>query len=112
MSSFDCVSSCRRRTRCLCDWSSDVCSSVLCVLIGDGGETARTVSGVEIHAIGSIHPGSQEMRSEERRVGKECRSRLMAEHQVSVVRGNIGRIGRNQNWRSKTRLLPTGSPFT
>src|SRR5438034_3422573 len=65
-------SSRRRHTRSLCDWSSDVCSSdlvrsvllmaSLAIWVGTGPAQVTTgqIAGV---------------RSEERRVGKECRSR-------------------------------------
>src|SRR5690349_22029019 len=89
-------SSRRRHTRSLRDWSSDVCSSDL------GGETfavpqqALSIAGSEwsllppdvleiVSRIAREHPPLQEslhrrpvMRSEERRVGKECRSRWWA----------------------------------
>src|SRR5207245_5280082 len=65
-------SSRRRHTRCYRDWSSDVCSSDL--------------PGAEPPPVPSFSPFSDllrlyclravlSMRSEERRVGKECRSR-------------------------------------
>src|SRR5438309_11868937 len=67
-------SSRRRHTRWNCDWSSDVCSSDLFIEArkasvggrclrrrGDAGQRLRT-------------------RSEERRVGKECRSRWAPDH--------------------------------
>src|SRR5256886_9007251 len=87
-------SSRRRHTRFDCDWSSDVCSSDLEMLrravnVGfSGGEKKRneilqmallepslavldeTDSGLDIDAL----------RSEERRVGKECRSRWSPYH--------------------------------
>src|SRR5690349_22533184 len=71
-------SSRRRHTRSLRDWSSDVCSSDLI--------------GMEVAALGDrlvcVRPmisGQSETtkirgRSEERRVGKECRSRLWPDH--------------------------------
>src|SRR5205814_4078721 len=72
-------SSRRRHTRCLSDWSSDVCSSDL---------TFATGSTVYVRAAGDLTPvfdvlrkevrevdTGVPMRSEERRVGKECRSR-------------------------------------
>ena len=74
-------SSRRRHTRLVSDWSSDVCSSDLgnaarqphLVVHGfgaDGGDDA--VHGVDaVKIIG---------RSEERRVGKECRSRWSPYH--------------------------------
>src|SRR4029434_11359751 len=55
-----------------CDWSSDVCSSDLGLLQGmgaSGGSRCRGRSVVKIT-----------VRSEERRVGKECRSRWSTYH--------------------------------
>src|SRR5205814_7900021 len=77
-------SSRRRHTSCLSDWSSDVCSSDLdggrrrdeqCHdEAGGAGRRAPCTRG----AAGSGLPG--ELRSEERRVGKECRSRWWPYH--------------------------------
>src|SRR5438132_14173361 len=61
-------SSRRRHTRSLCDWSSDVCSSDL------GRATDRTTSEILVIFDADYTPS----RSEERRVGKECRSRWSA----------------------------------
>src|SRR5471030_1459292 len=63
-------SSRRRHTRCLSDWSSDVCSSDL--------RTAprRRPSGRRCNCHSRQFP----RRSEERRVGKECRSRWSPYH--------------------------------
>src|SRR5205814_3572036 len=72
--SFFFFSSRRRHTRCLSDWSSDVCSSDL----------QRTTSPARIcgphqnRAFEANMPGRR--RSEERRVGKECRSGGAPEH--------------------------------
>src|SRR5260221_10532583 len=89
-------SSRRRHTRSLCDWSSDVCSSDLFDLRSDrqfelsqglGVETAGargaaqvlgqlelavTAQVEQLHALVAVGIA---VRSEERRVGKECRSR-------------------------------------
>src|SRR5947199_10626173 len=69
-------SSRRRHTSCLSDWSSDVCSS-------DLGAASR-LGGVRRRIFPRIEPADQRHqsapRSEERRVGKECRSRW-AEYQ-------------------------------
>src|SRR4051812_49721047 len=91
-------SSRRRHTRLTCDWSSDVCSSDLHpgVLRGGGaglqggarqrhrapGGVARLRGHVELDARGGgVHViGEAERRSEERRVGKEWRSRGVADH--------------------------------
>src|SRR5260221_13881934 len=91
-------SSRRRHTRSLCDWSSDVCSSDLpgnAGLVGSVSDRmlrdyqifvegplpstkrALMAEGSEVlvkSALGSLQ------RSEERRVGKECRSRWSPYH--------------------------------
>src|SRR5438045_5505610 len=89
------ISSRRRHTRCLSDWSSDVCSSDL-----SGGSDEAPPQG-EPELLRSLQwlvspessksggdeetpPGDAELlrslqgkkRSEERRVGKECRCRM------------------------------------
>src|SRR5687768_18284510 len=69
-------SSRRRHTRCSRDWSSDVCSSDL------------AMTPVRLGAVGYLNarPLVYELerlprfRSEERRVGKECRSRWSPYH--------------------------------
>src|SRR5262245_62348839 len=88
-------SSRRRHTRCLSDWSSDVCSSDLCPWPHKtGGLTPparpamppeRLIEALErlvqlYEATGKKDEAAKwraklEERSEERRVGKECRSR-------------------------------------
>src|SRR5688572_33148569 len=87
-------SSRRRHTRFDCDWSSDVCSSDL----GEDGwqdywrrlltNGARIVSGwsdaYEVDFSGGGGGGDRPVvvsRSEERRVGKECRSRWSPYHE-------------------------------
>src|SRR5437764_5143240 len=73
-------SSRRRHTRYIGDWSSDVCSSDLRVAgIGAGGMGGGDLAtlarlGVNVVALCDV-------RSEERRVGKECRSRGSAYHE-------------------------------
>src|SRR2546422_2267598 len=91
-------SSRRRHTRCSRDWSSDVCSSDLCAsaptTLVDGalaqqaaGLTAYTMWNDRVYgefgAYRSAPLGIQrplDSRSEERRVGKECRSRWSPYH--------------------------------
>src|SRR5438093_6465566 len=76
-------SSRRRHTRLVSDWSSDVCSSDL---PRDCGLAAWSRAFVEV-TTGSV-PGFKCRcrrrplhRSEERRVGKECRSRWSWDHE-------------------------------
>src|SRR2546430_9226107 len=92
-------SSRRRHTRFDCDWSSDVCSSDLGEKCEDrtSGPRCEEISGAEkiqiyldqagvgheIHYLierPSYPPESRYYRSEERRVGKECRSRWSPYH--------------------------------
>src|SRR2546422_602850 len=92
-------SSRRRHTRCSRDWSSDVCSSDLdnnsqqtlqCVPLhwsAGQSEQGRDLSPVEFtrcnvlfHFAGSVLAPEPPERSEERRVGKECRSRWSPYH--------------------------------
>src|SRR5690242_21151110 len=90
-------SSRRRHTRLTCDWSSDVCSSDLVLLAPILGELVEPVveGGDEMTplndrqclglCLGARDEGCrdrrrQPRRSEERRVGKECRSRWSPDH--------------------------------
>src|SRR5258706_12198949 len=84
-------SSRRRHTRLVSDWSSDVCSSDLFREIQHGltdltkFAVARHVVPIPVHALASSGKNSMELlrglqRSEERRVGKECRSRWSPYH--------------------------------
>src|SRR5262245_64740494 len=86
-------SSRRRHTRCLSDWSSDVCSSDLLRLSGatGGDQTEAGLRTSDPHGLGrgagcdfrpacidegiwqAVFGGVTEVRSEERRVGKVCR---------------------------------------
>src|SRR5262245_63905236 len=85
-------SSRRRHTRCLSDWSSDVCSSDLQKLLAALALVVRSLHTPEKilgpvqklaikHVDYGVRPehytyvGNALLRSEERRVGKECRSR-------------------------------------
>src|SRR5437899_9491560 len=82
-------SSRRRHTRCLSDWSSDVCSSDLKMLgikylPANCASSYRAIHESLINYGGNKMPefltcmheeSAVGMRSEERRVGKECRSR-------------------------------------
>src|SRR5256886_5367684 len=93
-------SSRRRHTRFDCDWSSDVCSSDLgaytrglIILFTALAATSQPAAAKEKHFIYLASPGIRnyvqyggvgvlvfDMRSEERRVGKECRSRWSPDH--------------------------------
>src|SRR5206468_7687011 len=78
-------SSRRRHTRSDRDWSSDVCSSDLKGKVEascPGGVLERTggfdfpFAGVHpVHFVGLARDARKLLRSEERRVGKECKSR-------------------------------------
>src|SRR5260370_32329241 len=94
-------SSRRRHTRFKCDWSSDVCSSDLgradpdeftvelpesaCVYCGNCIGVCPTgalmfKSEHDMRQAGTWDEKGQSVRSEERRVGKECRSRWSPYH--------------------------------
>src|SRR5256886_7675434 len=93
-------SSRRRHTRFDCDWSSDVCSSDLlqqgglaatgCAEQGEEfavahGQVEFLKNGSAAEALGQardldVRHGESSPRSEERRVGKECRSRWSPYH--------------------------------
>src|SRR5690242_21872701 len=86
-------SSRRRHTRLTCDWSSDVCSSDL--VFGDvaGAEVVRPATFRRLDEAGRRHYLERLLawtsggRSEERRVGKECRSRGLRYDKKKRVRG-------------------------
>src|SRR3989442_10110132 len=71
-------SSRRRHTRCGRDWSSDVCSSDLT----EKRENlpGSDVEGDVVHGHDAAERLDDVLRSEERRVGKECRSRWSPYH--------------------------------
>src|SRR5690242_1747688 len=78
-------SSRRRHTRLTCDWSSDVCSSDLADSKADNAcDTHCDTEVSEQDQTPVQHPVSRwptaVIRSEERRVGKECRSRWSPYH--------------------------------
>src|SRR5256885_5309282 len=98
--SFFFFSSRRRHTRLQGDWSSDVCSSDLEVWPGGVGreadarvrlpqlavvprareEGAELINAPHIQLLDGVQPDLASIRSEERRVGKECRSRWSPYH--------------------------------
>ena len=65
-----------------CDWSSDVCSSDLPVSIKSGGAAATRNGQYKKRGAAAARIGQYKKRgrSEERRVGKECRSRWSPYH--------------------------------
>src|SRR5438132_8013704 len=72
-------SSRRRHTRSLCDWSSDVCSSDLRGRSVVRAEFCGSCSS-QIRREAPVKDVCRQRRSEERRVGKECRSRWSPDH--------------------------------
>src|SRR5215203_6841277 len=86
-------SSRRRHTRYWRDWSSDVCSSDL--LLGD------LVHGSGVIAL--CHEDLLRGRSEERRVGKECRSRWSPYHSKKKI--TINKKGKRLDTKEHPQLL-------
>src|SRR6202043_4200909 len=70
-------SSRRRHTRCGRDWSSDVCLPIFAAVIAT--TVVKWLEGVGAPAASSPLLYTN-LRSEERRVGKECRSRWSPYH--------------------------------
>src|SRR5688572_33083708 len=70
-----------------CDWSSDVCSSDLRRAAWCGVAPGNTPDGAGRHAFDgcSSKRDFRERRSEERRVGKEGRSRGSLDHQEKKI---------------------------
>src|SRR5690625_7468848 len=98
-SCFFFFSSRRRHTRWPRDWSSDVCSSDLAAIVRDVGlwKPSGRLSEEEKAAIEAIkRQSAARQRSEERRVGKECRSRWWAEHENKKERATETDGGRER----------------
>src|SRR5438034_9146819 len=90
-------SSRRRHTRSLCDWSSDVCSSDLIMYFGvpSFGVKFMTMCVAHIKNSGASPEAIQtQLRSEERRVGKECRSRWSPDHEKETRESGEIRISK------------------
>src|SRR5438034_9341331 len=98
-------SSRRRHTRSLCDWSSDVCSSDLGVL---WNVLWGSVPGERLRREWKPDPvygPTRQSRSEERRVGKECRSRW-ARYQSNATRERAKRAHPKRDLSARgTRLV-------
>src|SRR5262245_65127137 len=76
-------SSRRRHTRCLSDWSSDVCSSDLTAVRKGSGCSVPAALACSLPwaaRSGQARWVAATTRSEERRVGKECRYRWTPDH--------------------------------
>src|SRR2546430_13515957 len=75
-------SSRRRHTRFDCDWSSDVCSSDLPEPSTQDSEAIPEPAIPPLVPVNEVTAPSSDLseRSEERRVGKECRSRWSPYH--------------------------------
>src|SRR5436190_5961772 len=84
VSFFFFFSSRRRHTSSLCDWSSDVCSSDLSLVAHVASPRAARCRETSGWAGATIAE-----RSEERRVGKECRSRWSSYHEKKKRRRKI-----------------------
>src|SRR5260370_37921359 len=84
-------SSRRRHTRFKCDWSSDVCSSDLMIR-----RPPRSTISLFVFRVHHSSPRRGRRwfstRSEERRVGKECRSRWSPYHLKKKIQINLTQI--------------------
>src|SRR5690606_39697085 len=96
-------SSRRRHTRFSRDWSSDVCSSDLVVAktslrqrFDGNSQLVVVLNAAPLHAAGCTGR-LQLFRSEERRVGKECRSRWAAEQANKNDVGEQVALSRSQS---------------
>src|SRR5438094_8279643 len=91
-------SSRRRHTRSYGDWSSDVCSSdlveTLVRLLDRAADERLDLAGGGAGVAGL--DGQAGVRSEERRVGKECRSRGSPEHLKKREEAEEGVSGRRE----------------
>src|SRR5262245_66407750 len=98
-------SSRRRHTRCLSDWSSDVCSSDLAERQVQYARVAgkpvdqclgRLELGQRLVAGVLVAAAEERRRSEERRVGKECSLRGLTSHQIRKQEQNVKHTTRNK----------------
>src|SRR5437899_10993997 len=99
-------SSRRRHTRCLSDWSSDVCSSDLNFLLNN----ELTYRDRRLKGWGMLR-GFVLFRSEERRVGKECRSRWSPYHSKKKNKREAGQcVDGKTNARTASHTCHVDTP--
>src|SRR5438067_12275403 len=101
-------SSRRRHTISKRDWSSDVCSSDLCAAFGEVHALLAGPPGISAKAAQLAQFGADIVlvcRSEERRVGKECRSRRSPEHQKENGQSTRVETSCTQRWTRDGGLL-------
>src|SRR6266542_7055192 len=91
-------SSRRRHTRCYRDWSSDVCSSDL-----PFRQRRKELVGADCQQRDREQRDAQ-WRSEERRVGKECRSRWLPYHSKKKFKKRNGHPSRRRCTDRKMEL--------
>src|SRR5699024_11298106 len=103
-------SSRRRHTSSKRDWSSDVCSSDLCkgarlrpevLAVTVGGHSIAEVTEMSIREAHAFH----DSRSEERRVGKECRTRQLPEQRENRMSEDKSDMWKHE--RCAARLVET-----
>src|SRR5690554_7925507 len=99
-------SSRRRHTRCGRDWSSNVCSSDLINGIEVANEVPGVIQSISFESGDTVKQGDvlirldaaiEEARSEERRVGKECRSPWRPYHRRK--KSSVSVKTRSTGWR-------------
>src|SRR5438067_12784289 len=100
-------SSRRRHTRSKRDWSSDVCSSDL-KRVAQRGLLRDTIVELEefTQLVLGPHRALNAERSEERRVGKECRSRWSPDHEKK--KRIKKRVTKNRSYQEHNQFNYTG----
>src|SRR5690349_25052855 len=96
-------SSRRRHTRSLRDWSSDVCSSDLEPRAGQIHRSPEEVNRAGGLPLVMWRHRFEEERSEERRVGKECRSGRWEDHEKEKAEREL--IERHQRQQSYSAAM-------
>src|SRR5262245_66013407 len=105
-------SSRRRHTRCLSDWSSDVCSSDLLTPVaefrvntGRGGFLRARRTATETAAATATDGLPHRRRSEERRVGKEGRARWSPDASKERRQCTVWTKERGSQWTDDAKLM-------